>query len=623
MSGNGQDRWQKRFERERLARKEAERLLEQKSLELYEANHDLQGLADAIAAKERRIRGVFEAIAECVLIVDPEHRIESANRSIETIFGYSQYEIAGKPVEILFSRHPELGEECLFRTQLRQAIQDQLGILQEINGFRKDGSEVPLEVGISSVQVAESFLTILTVQDATAKRQAQESIRRLAYYDTLTGLPNRALFQDRVEQSIQRCRRDDSLMALLLIDLDRFTRINDSLGRGVGDRLLRELGQRLQKSLRAYDAISHLEGVEYPSLVSRVGSDEFALLISQLKSIGDLETVGQRLLKQARQPFHFEGREVVITASIGVAIYPDDGEVMETMLISAENAMFHCKEHGGDGMDYYAASMHRSTIERLELENDLRHALNRGEFEVHYQPQFNVETGLVVGAEALVRWNHPQRGLVSPWEFLPLAEEIGLIGPISEWVLGEAVQRLVDWQQQGLKPISISVNVSNQQFNNPELISRVSAELVSSGLAPGQLELELTETIVMDNPANAAYTLKALKDMGVRLAIDDFGTGYSSLAYLKGFPIDKLKIDRSFVKDLPDDPDACAIVRVILGLAKLLEMEVIAEGVETREQQQFLREHGCRLTQGYLFSPPVPEADFISLLEDTSQMPKP
>ena len=422
--------------------------------------------------------------------------------------------------------------------------------------------------------------------------------------DALTGLPNRAMFNERLTQALARAERYRRQLAVLFIDLDRFKIINDTLGHAAGDVLLTQLAAQLRRCLRETDTIG------------RQGGDEFVVLIEDVSDPQYTSSVAKKILETVSQPYILSGQTVYVTASIGISLYPDDGSDQQTLLKNADIAMYRAKEQGKNRLRFYSAQMNQYTVERLALETSLRGAIERQEFIVHYAPKIDMRSRQITGAEALIRWIHPELGMVAPGRFLPLAEETGLIGPIGEWTLRTACFEAASWIKQGAAPISVAVNLSARQLSREDFAQSITSVLHESGLEPRYLELEITESAVMHNAEIAATALRQLKSLGVRVAIDDFGTGHSSLATLKRFPIDSVKIDHSFIFDLPDDQDDVAITRAVIAMAHSLGLKVIAEGVETKEQSDFLRAHDCDEMQGYFFSPPIDSAALMRLITE-------
>ena len=449
-----------------------------------------------------------------------------------------------------------------------------------------------------------------TIQDVTELKEAEQRIRHLAYYDRATGLPNRQFFTERLAQALALAKRHHGQLGVLALDLDQFKRINDTLGHTTGSELLAAVARRLADAVRDADTLGRPDGespvpVEASDVIARLEGDEFCLLITDLAQYHDAAKVARRLLQELRKPFRVGQREMVITASIGLALYPLDGEDADSLLKNAGAAMHFAKEQGRDNYQFYSRAMNATALQKLSMESQLRKALERTEFLLHFQPKIQLASGQIVGLEALIRWRHPELGLVRPGDFIPVAEETGLIVPIGDWVLRSACLQNQAWRSAGYPSVHVAVNIASPHFRQGGLVASVAAALKESALDPALLEVELTESMLMHNVDATLITLSQLKDMGVRLAIDDFGTGYSSLSYLKRFPLDTLKIDRSFVKDLPHDPEDAAITRAIIAMAHSLKLAVVAEGVETAEQLAFLQQHGCEVVQGFLFSEPV------------------
>jgi diguanylate cyclase len=432
-------------------------------------------------------------------------------------------------------------------------------------------------------------------------KQRQLQPTNLATHDALTGLPNRHLFYDRLSHALSNAERYDQWIAVLCLDLDRFKHVNDTLGHAVGDELLRQVAARLKSSLRKSDT------------VSRLGGDELVVILHNITRAEDAGKVARKLLSDLAEPYFVEGHELFVTASAGIAVFPGDGETADSLLKNAEIALYKAKAQGRNHYEYYAADMNSRALDRLAVESGLRRALERREFVVYYQPQVDLRTGIIVGAEALVRWQHPKWGLVPPGKFIPIAEETGLIDPIGEWVLRDACAQNQRWQEAGHDPIRVAVNVSSRQFRQTDLPARVAASLRDAGMDSMYLELEITESCMMEDTNQSIELLRQLKDLGVRIAIDDFGTGYSSLNVLKHVPTDSLKIDRSFVQNITTDRADATIATTIIAMARSMNFEPLAEGVETNEQLDFLRDRQCELMQGFLVSRPVPAADFESL----------
>lgn len=543
---------------------------------------------------------VFENSREAIFITDATNRIITVNGAFSDITGYRPEEVLGRNPSILQSG--EHGPD--FYRAMWQALNKDGYWQGEIWDRRRNGEIFPVWVSISVVYDAHGAIShhIAMYDDITERKAADERIRFLAQHDALTGLPNRSLLQDRLLQALANAQRDNEQVAVLFLDLDHFKTINDSLGHHIGDQLLQDVARRLNHCVRGNDT------------VSRQGGDEFLIVLGQLKSPGDAAHIAQKMLDAVAQPYEIDGHELRVTPSIGIAIHPDDGHDTETLIKNADAAMYHAKENGRNNYQYFTADLNSRAFERLSLENSLRRGLAHGEFLLHYQPQINLSTGTIVGLEALVRWQHPDFGLVLPARFIPVAEESGLIVPLGEWVLREACRQNRAWQQNGLPAMPVAVNLSAHQFHQKNLAQVISGALRESGLDARFLELELTESVVMRGSESTVETLARLKQMGLMLSIDDFGTGYSSLSYLKRFPIDKLKIDRSFVRDVTLDQDDAAIAGAIIAMAHSLRLKVIAEGVETKEQSDFLKEQGCDEIQGYLFSKPLPAEQMEKLL---------
>jgi diguanylate cyclase (GGDEF)-like protein/PAS domain S-box-containing protein len=559
---------------------------------------------EALRASEERLHGIVHMAAEAIIVVDEQFRVVLFNPTAEAVFGCSAADAYGASAERFVP--PRLREACrqhmiAFIAGGANAIR--MGDHVEIFGLRANGEEFPLELSLSRISHSGKPLYSVVLNDISARRRDEARLNALANYDGLTALPNRALFHQRVQRSLVHAQRFNEGLAVLFLDLDRFKNVNDSLGHNVGDRVLQALAERLTGCLREVDTLA------------RLGGDEFAVLIEQVTDTRFVGSVARKLLQAVAEPLTLDGQEYNITASIGISAYPADGSDAATLLKNADIAMYRAKARGKNNAQFYAVDMNAHSMARLSIETGLRHALERGEFLLHYQPKVDIGSGRICGMEALLRWMRPGTGMVSPAEFIPVAEESGLIEPIGAWVLKAACERNRAWQRQGMPPLRVAVNLSARQFVQANLVSDVARVLDASGLAPGLLELEITESMVMDDPERAIRTLRQLKSMGIALAIDDFGTGYSSLGYLKRFPIDNIKIDRSFIKDIPGNNDDATITRTIIDMTHNLRLKVVAEGVETKAQLDFLREQGCDEMQGYYFSRPLAEDAFLKLVQ--------
>ncbi len=541
------------------------------------------------------------------------------------------YAIAGLPKQaegladwFLWSR---VAEEDRPRLQqlLEQARHSSTQLHFECRLMRPNGQSrtVRVEAEVDRDANGQALTVHGVVQDVTERKQAEDQIRRLANFDSLTGLPNRRFFRDQFNESLARAAANGTQVAVLFIDVDRFKHINDTLGHDVGDQLLRELAVRLYAAVRETDTVARIDTIAGDPFdapgnvgcsVARLGGDEFTVLLTDLFDAAVAERIAPRLLKSLRQPITCGGHEVFATVSIGLSIFPRDGADVDTLVRKADIAMYAVKESGRNGWRAYDTSMQSVSADRWRLEVALHHALARNELVLHYQPKIDVAAGRVVGAEALLRWRRDGE-LIPPGDFIALAEDTGLILPITEWAIDEVCRQLVAWRDAGVAPVPVSINVSSRHLQRADLSVPVRAALAATGLHPGLLELELTETVLMENIESAGPLLLALKQLGIALSIDDFGTGYSSLSYLKRLPIDTLKIDRSFVRDLETAGDNAAIVAAIIAMAHSLRLRVVAEGVETAGQMRRLAEQGCVLQQGWLFAKALPALDFLEYLQ--------
>ncbi len=478
-----------------------------------------------------------------------------------------------------------------------------------------------LDIHLETRFVTRDQNTVLAiVRDITERKKSEDRIFNLAYFDELTALPNRQLFGRSLERTIETAQRDDEQFAVLFVDLDRFKRINDTLGHSVGDELLKEVALRLESCTRSTDSVSRIEApAESEVQLARLGGDEFVIQLYGIESDDAVATVASRIISVLTPPFTCEGHQFVVTPSIGIAMYPQDGLTAEELLMNADSAMYRAKFAGRNNFQFFSETMRSKSLHRLDLENEIRKALESDQFELYYQPKADAESWTLVGAEALLRWHHPERGVIAPAEFIPVAEETGLIVPIGQWVLQEACRQARIWTESPFGDIAVAVNISSHQFQSDSLIDDVLGAALRAGIEPASLELEITESVLLQDAENTLVALNTLKRAGISLSVDDFGTGYSSLSYLKRFPIDTLKIDRSFVKDIHVDQDDAAICAAILAMARQLGLNVVAEGVETKEQLEFLRHHGCNQIQGYLCSKPLSADQFAVLLREIAK----
>lgn len=543
---------------------------------------------------------VFEHIGEAIVITDADNRIVATNKSFSKLTGYSQEEALGQNPKLLQSgREPKEFYQAMWEALLRNNYWQ-----GEIWDKRKDGTYYPKLLSISVVRDANGIITnyIGGFYDISEQRQAAEVIENLAYHDSLTGLPNRHGFYERFSQLLEHASRYDENIAILFIDLDRFKYVNDSLGHQIGDQLLCAAAARLQDVVRSSD------------IIARLGGDEFVIVLTNANDNYVAAHVADKIISSFSNVFLIEGHELHSTPSIGISIFPENGSTLEDLLKNADAAMYHAKSQGRNNYQYFTRDMHNAARERLSMERDLRLALERNEFFMNYQPQVSIASGQVVGVEALVRWKHPRLGIVPPGYFIPLAEEAGLIEVIGEWVLRAACKDSRAWQDAGFKPLKMAVNLSARQFSQANICEVVQSALQDSGLDHNYLEVEITESLIVQHVDRVMGTLNKLKALGIALSMDDFGTGYSNLGYLIKFQFDKLKLDQSFVADITTNPDNAAIARAIIAMAHNLRLTVIAEGVETEAQLNYLRTLGCDEIQGYYFSRPESKEGIEKLL---------
>ena len=570
---------------------------------------------DALRTSEARLAQAQRIAQMGHWLWDLEKESLEGSEEIYRILGLASEDFGGTYEAYLQAVHPMDRQVVTDAIQAALAANSVMSFDHRI--LRPDGTEriVHKRAEIVRDAAGRAIRMIGTVQDITERRRAEEQIHYLANYDSLTNLPNRRLFQDRLTQSLAVGSRRGQIGAILLLNLDRFKRINDTFGHTEGDHVLQQVSERLSHCVRRSDTVSRQNREDLSPTVSRLGGDEFTIMLTPISSGDAPAKVASRILTSLSHPLTVGAQEIVLSASIGIALYPADGQDVASLLKNADTAMYQAKEKGRNRYQFYSEAMNAKALERLTLESSLRKAIERGQLEVHYQPQVCIQTGEFVGTEALLRWRHPDFGLISPGEFIPLAEETGLIIPIGEWVLRTACAQQKAWEDAGLPRVHVAVNLSSLQFTDGRLIETIDQVLRETGLDPLRLELELTESMIMQDAEGAIATLRQLNKMGLRLAIDDFGTGYSSLSYLRRFPIQTLKIDRSFVMDLTVDSDTDAITGAIIALAHSLNLRVLAEGVETSRQLSFLKVHGCDEVQGYLIGRPVPADHMTHLLK--------
>ena len=561
---------------------------------------------EALFMEKERAQVTLNSIGDAVLSTDIAGNVTYLNVVAEGMTGWPCDEAIGHPLAEVFQIVDGVTGEPA-RNPMEQAVKENqtVGLTANCILIRRDGSESAIEDSAAPIHDRGGRVTgaVIVFHDVSAAKAIRQKMAHLAQHDFLTDLPNRMLLGDRITTSISLARRHDKKRALLFLDVDRFKHINDSLGRQVGDKLLQSVAHRLVACVRGSDT------------VSRQGGDEFVVLLSEMEYAEDAARSAEKMLRALAEPHNIAGKELHITASIGISVYPDDGEDAETLIKCSDIAMYHAKDKGRNNYQFFTPDMNVRAVERQFLEGNLRRALERREFVLHYQPKINLETGMITGAEALIRWRHPERGLIPPTLFVPIAEDCGLIVSIGRWVLHEACRQAQAWIDAGLTPMPVSVNISALEFQSKDFLEGVRATLKETGLSPRYLELELTESVLMQTNGSTAPTLIALKGLGVRLAIDDFGTGYSSLSYLRQFPIDTLKIDQSFVREITAGSLDDTIVGAVISMGKTLKQRVVAEGVETGEQLAFLQRQHCGEGQGFHFSRPVSAEEFGILLK--------
>ncbi|QAU34692.1 EAL domain-containing protein [Janthinobacterium sp. 17J80-10] len=550
----------------------------------------------ALRESEAHFRALVEQASDSFYVHDMEGKFIDVNQQGCEGLGYTRSELLSRTAQDI-----DLDLTTRELKKLTARISNGVPIARESRYRRKDGTTFPVEIRMGPIDINGRQHLLSLVRDVTERKEMQDHIQHLAYHDSLTNLPNRAMFNRHLSHAIDQAGRHGKSLAVLFIDLDRFKYVNDTLGHDAGDRLLQEMSRRLGNALHG-------------DLVARLGGDEFVVLLEDIDDAEHVSHVAQKILKSLVEEFPLNGQLIHITASIGVSVFPEDGKDEFALMKHADIAMYRAKDRGKNNFQFYSAYMSQHAAKMLALESSLRRAIEREELVLYYQGKVETRTGRITGVESLVRWEHPELGLLSPDQFIPLAEETGLIVPLSKWVLRQACMQICAWQRQNLPPLTVAVNLSARQFTEDYLVEDTAQTLRELGMNPTLLELEITESMMMHNPERTIQILQELKAMGIRIAIDDFGIGYSSLSHLRQFPIDIIKIDRSFIQDVPGDPADEAITEAIIAMGKSLKITVVAEGVEKIEQLQFLSDRSCEEIQGYFFSRPLPAEEFTKLL---------
>jgi diguanylate cyclase (GGDEF)-like protein/PAS domain S-box-containing protein len=567
---------------------------------------DRKNAEEALFLEKERAQVTLNSIGDAVACTDISGNITFLNLAAEKMTGWSSQEANGRPMAEILKIVNATTHETIPNPMMSEIGQVRsLHLPPNCILIRRDGFEIPIEDSVAPIHDREGQASgaVIVFRDVSVARAMALEMAHSAQHDFLTSLPNRVLLNDRVTQAIAMAPRHLKKVAVLFLDLDGFKHINDSLGHPIGDQLLQSIAKRIVNCVRAADT------------VSRQGGDEFVVLLSEVERSEDVAVTARRILQTIAQPHPIGQHDLHVTTSIGLSVYPDDGRDAETLIKNADTAMYQAKENGHNSYRFFKPAMNVRAVERQSIEESLRRALERREFALHYQPKINLKSGEITGAEALLRWTHPTRGLVPPSQFIPVAEDCGLILPIGDWVLREACRQARSWIDTGLPLETIAVNISAMQFRDENFLEGVFAVIEETGLNPRSLELELTESVLMRHAESTESILKKLGAKGVQLAVDDFGTGYSSLSYLRKFPIDALKIDQSFVRQITTSPEETTIVTAVISMGRSLKLRVVAEGVETREELAFLREHDCEEAQGYYFGRPTPPKEFAALLK--------
>jgi diguanylate cyclase (GGDEF)-like protein/PAS domain S-box-containing protein len=572
---------------------------------------DRKFMEEALFEQKERAQVTLDSIGDAVICTDIKGNITFLNVVAETMTGWSRQEAAGRPVaEVLKIRDATTGQTTPNPMAMAIAHGRAVNLPPNCILVRRDGHEIAIEDSVAPIHDRAGLATgaVIVFRDGSVGRAMAQRMAHAAEHDFLTGLPNRMLLNDRVDRAIGLSGRHTTRVAMLFLDLDGFKHINDSLGHSTGDKLLQSVARRLVECVRDSDT------------VSRQGGDEFVVLLSEMQQWEDAALTAKRMLLAVAKGHSIDQHDLHLTTSIGISVYPDDGLDAETLIKNADTAMYQAKENGRSRYQFFEPAMNVRAVERHSIEESLRRGLERQEFALHYQPKIDLRTGAITGAEALIRWTHPTRGLIPPSRFIPVAEDCSLILPIGAWVLREACAQAQAWMDAGLPPTTMAVNVSAIEFQQESFLENLFAILAETGLDPRSLQLELTESVLMKRAEFTASALQAVRERGVQVAVDDFGTGYSSLSYLLKFPVDALKIDQLFVRQIGSGDDT-TIVTAVIGMARSLKLRVVAEGVETLEEVDFLRAHECDEAQGYYFSKPVPPQRFAGLLKAGIQKP--
>ena len=581
-------------------------ILDEKTKELNKAYEELSSLAAELHESEALANVINETSIDAMIIVDADGFIFKVNPSAENMFGYDKAELLGKSACMLVSCEINKSQVNHIFEALNnlEGMAENIG-LKEVVLTRKNGGLFPAEIHIGKKYVKNKCIVACTIRDITKQKQDQELITHMAYYDGLTDLPNRRMFNDHLNAKIIQAKENNKPLTMMYLDMDRFKYINDSLGHHTGDRILQDIAKRLKESVREDD------------FVARIGGDEFNILLPETSRESGLE-IAETIMDRFNSPFYLDNYEFFITTSIGISVFPYDGEDSITLMKNADAALYRAKEQGKNKVKIFHSGMNIHSYRTFILQNDLRKALERKELTLYYQPRVDLESGMIQSVEALIRWDHPNWGIILPAEFIPLAEETGQIVEIGEWVLQSACKQSMLWQEAGLAPIRVAVNFSSQQFMQKDLIEKISGLIKETGISPHLIEIEITESTVIKNELSITNVLNQIRKMGIMISIDDFGSGYSSLSYLRGFPVHTIKIDKSFIQDMSiHSQESIAFVASIISLANSLNMSIIAEGVETEDQLDILRKNNCKEIQGYLFCPPVSVEEFEEFLLKT------